>query len=99
MWPSLRQGSTQLGLSAVTQLINSIDHPSVMESMAVVKGLVKGFSSNEFITKLPPNSLVPCALSFIDFNKKANLEICWIVISGWTVVNITNGIAVAQWRH
>lgn len=95
---SLRQSSTQPGLSAVTQLINSIDHPAAMESMAVVKGLLKGFSSNEFITKLPPNSLVPCVLSFIDFNKKANLEICWIVISEWTVVNITNGIAAAQWR-
>lgn len=98
-WPSLRQGSTQPGLSAVTQLINSIHHPAAMESMAVVKGLLKGFSSNEFITKLPPNSLVPCVFSFIDFNKKPNLEICWIVISEWRVVNITNGIATAQWRH
>lgn len=68
--------------------------------MTVVKGLSNCcFSSNEFITKMPPNSLVSCVFSFIDFNKKANLEICWIVISGWRVVNITNGIAAAQWKH
>lgn len=68
--------------------------------MTVVKGLSNCcFSSNEFITKLPPNSLVSCVFSFIDFNKKANLEICRIVISGWRVVNITNDIAAAQWKH
>lgn len=65
--------------------------------MTVVKGLSNCcFSSNEFITKLPPNSLVSCVLSFIEFNKKANLEVGWIVISGWRVVNITNGITTAQ---
>lgn len=68
--------------------------------MTVVKGLSNCcFSSNEFITKLPPNSLVSCVFFFIDFNKKANLEICWIVISGWRVVTITNGIAAAQCKH
>ena len=43
-------------------------------------------SSNEFITKLTLNSLVSYVFFFIDFNKNANLEICWIVISEWRVV-------------